>query len=129
LRIPAPLRCGEGKGHPEQCGRKWLHVHENRSCSQPVPARASRDGTVGCGVPRVIRGAPASPRAPDRHVRWGRAGKTASEREFLRTRARQSCTLGSCSTDGLPTTCKRRGERSLFGPFDELDCYFTRFQC
>ncbi len=29
LRIPAPLRCGEGKGHPEQSGRRWLRAHEN----------------------------------------------------------------------------------------------------
>ncbi len=29
LRIPAPLRCGEGKGHLEQYGRKCLHAHEN----------------------------------------------------------------------------------------------------
>ncbi len=29
LRSPAPLRCGEGKGHPVQCGRRWLHAHEN----------------------------------------------------------------------------------------------------
>ena len=26
LLSPAPLRCGVGKGHPEQCGRKWLHT-------------------------------------------------------------------------------------------------------
>ncbi len=30
LRSPAPLRCGEGKGHPEQWGRRWLHAHENQ---------------------------------------------------------------------------------------------------
>ncbi len=22
---PGALGCGEGKGHPEQCGREWLH--------------------------------------------------------------------------------------------------------
>ncbi len=31
LRIPAPLRCGEGKGHSEPCGRRWLHAHENQN--------------------------------------------------------------------------------------------------
>jgi hypothetical protein len=29
LRIPALLRCGEAKGHSKQCGRTWLHAHEN----------------------------------------------------------------------------------------------------
>jgi hypothetical protein len=26
---PAPLRCGEWKGLPEQCGRRWLLAHES----------------------------------------------------------------------------------------------------
>ncbi len=30
LPIPAPLRCGEGKGHPEQCGRIRLHAHKKK---------------------------------------------------------------------------------------------------
>ncbi len=29
LPIPALLKCGEGKGHPEQCGRTRLHAQEN----------------------------------------------------------------------------------------------------
>ncbi len=33
LRIPALWRCGEGKGHPEQCGHRWLPAHENRAFS------------------------------------------------------------------------------------------------
>jgi len=33
LRFPAPLSCGERKGQPEQCGRKWLHAHEYRFVS------------------------------------------------------------------------------------------------
>ncbi len=28
LRSSAPLRCGEKKLHPEQCGREWLHAHK-----------------------------------------------------------------------------------------------------
>jgi len=28
LLSPAPLRRGVGKGHPEQCGREWLHAHK-----------------------------------------------------------------------------------------------------
>ena len=28
LLRPAPLRCGEGKGRSEQCGRKRLHAHK-----------------------------------------------------------------------------------------------------
>ncbi len=30
LLNPAPSRCGQAKGHPEQCGRRWLHAHENK---------------------------------------------------------------------------------------------------
>ncbi len=29
LPIPAPLKCGEGKGHPEHGGRTRLHAQEN----------------------------------------------------------------------------------------------------
>ncbi len=28
LRSQAPWRCGEGEGHPEQCGRRRLHPYE-----------------------------------------------------------------------------------------------------
>ncbi len=47
LRIPAPLRCEEGKGHPEQCGRKWLHAYENQEAFA-----ASRLGRASGGVER-----------------------------------------------------------------------------
>jgi hypothetical protein len=44
MRIPAPLRCGEGKGHPEQCGRRWLHAHEN--LWKPTASGISREGYI-----------------------------------------------------------------------------------
>jgi hypothetical protein len=31
MRSPAPVMCGEGKGHPEVYGRNWLQAHENSS--------------------------------------------------------------------------------------------------
>ncbi len=31
LQSPAPSRCWEGKGNPEQCGQEWLHAHKNIS--------------------------------------------------------------------------------------------------
>jgi hypothetical protein len=57
MRIPAPLRCGEGKGHPEQCGRRWLHAHENQCpelrtpaplrCGEGMAARSRQSKRVG----------------------------------------------------------------------------------
>jgi hypothetical protein len=43
LPIPAHLRCGEGKGHPEQCGRIRLHAHENKY--------SGAGGSTAAGIP------------------------------------------------------------------------------
>jgi hypothetical protein len=54
LRIPVPMRNGEEKGQPEQCGRRWLHAHENHSrrCKRLTRPYASSNANSLCKIHR-----------------------------------------------------------------------------
>ena len=121
MRIPAPLRCGEGKGHPEQCcriwlhahenhGRKWLHAHENQGPRRPL-TRA-----ILCPCYRRLKGTSrvllAHPSAKQHTLRIDPHQRLAGKRTDS-PQSQQIRTDVLCSQESLAVTQHARAEAFL----------------